>query len=119
MSDFRGVYGTEPEHTKDEGKGCIVLFGSFEVLVLIWPQLFSKSACFSSDNCILRTNYSAHLILNASDIPNGQQQNKNLSFSVLALDLHVVVGDLHVQIIGSKMLDVQVDCELFPFRPHL
>lgn len=38
---------------------------------------------------------------------------------MFALDLHVVVGDLHVQIIGSKMLDVQVDCELFPVRPHL
>lgn len=38
---------------------------------------------------------------------------------MLALDLHIVVGDLHVQIIRSKVLDVQVDCELFPVRPHL
>lgn len=59
------------------------------------------------------------MILNTSNIQNRQQQNKNLSFSMFALDLHIVVGDLHVQIIRSKMLDVQVDCELFPVRPHL
>lgn len=38
---------------------------------------------------------------------------------MLPLDLHIVIGNLHIQVIGSKMLDVQVDCEFFPVRPHL
>ena len=43
----------------------------------------------------------------------------HLSFSVLALDLHVVVGDLHVELIWGEVLDVQVDAELVSVRPHL
>lgn len=38
---------------------------------------------------------------------------------MLPLDLHIVIGDLHIQVIRRKMLDIQVDCELFPVRPHL
>lgn len=38
---------------------------------------------------------------------------------MLPLDLHIVFSHLHIQVIRSKMLDVQVDCELFPVRPHL
>lgn len=42
-----------------------------------------------------------------------------LSFSMLALDLHIVVSDLHTELIGREVLDVQVDCELIPVRSHL
>lgn len=42
-----------------------------------------------------------------------------LSFSMLALDLHVVVSDFHTELIRREVLDVQVDCELIPVRSHL
>lgn len=38
---------------------------------------------------------------------------------MLALDLHVVISDLHTELIRREVLDVQVDCELIPVRPHL
>lgn len=38
---------------------------------------------------------------------------------MLAPDLHIVIGDLYAELIGRKMLDVQVDCELVSVRPHL
>lgn len=38
---------------------------------------------------------------------------------MLALDLHVVIADLHTEVFGWEVLDVQVDCELVPVRPHL
>lgn len=38
---------------------------------------------------------------------------------MLALDLQVVISDLHAQLIGGEVLDVQVDCKLVLVRPHL
>lgn len=38
---------------------------------------------------------------------------------MLALDLHVVISDLHTELIRREVLGVQVDCELIPVRPHL
>lgn len=34
-------------------------------------------------------------------------------------DLHIVISDLHIQVIRREMLDIQVDCELVPVRSHL
>lgn len=42
-----------------------------------------------------------------------------LSFSMLALDLHVVISDLHAELIRREVLDVQVDSVLVSIRPHL
>lgn len=50
-------------------------------------------------------------------VHSGEEQY--LSFSVLALDLQVVIGDLHAQVVRREMLDIQVDCELLPVGPHL
>lgn len=38
---------------------------------------------------------------------------------MLALDLHVVVSDLHPELIRREVLDVQVNCKLLFIRPHL
>lgn len=38
---------------------------------------------------------------------------------MLALDLHIVISDLNTELVRREVLDVQVDCEFIPVRPHL
>ena len=38
---------------------------------------------------------------------------------MLALDLHIVISDLHTELIRREVLDVKEDSKLIPVRPHL
>lgn len=49
----------------------------------------------------------------------GREDEGHLSFSVLALDLHIVIDHLHAELVGGEVLDIQVNRELVSVGPHL
>lgn len=42
-----------------------------------------------------------------------------LPFTVLSMDFHKVINNLHTQVFRREVFYIQHDCELVPIRPHL